>query len=335
MIHANRRGMTLIELLVVLGIIGILLGLTLPAVQRAREAARRLQCTNNLKQMAVALQTYQSTFGVYPFGVGMGPFGPIDAFSSPTARRFSLHSQLLPYIEQNNVYEMLDFSEAPFFPDTTGDPVAVMATGPSQDAAQVTISTFLCPSDSNRLSRPWGPNNYRSCNGSTWSGRAGDGMFGQATAIRPADIRDGLSNTAALSERILGDDDDTIVDMDSDLFGLDSPWTEPTLRAWCLELTEAEAATLSIHDSNGGMTWLEGNMSWTRYNHVLPPGHRSCKGWMTWNGVAMTANSHHPGGVNLALGEASVRFVSESIDADTWRALASIAGGETNPDGAF
>lgn len=335
MIYSNRRGITLIELLVVVAIIGVLVGLTVPAVQMAREAARRLQCTNNLKQMAVALGTYQSTFRVYPFGVGMGPLGPVDAFASPTARRFSLHSQLLPYIEQNNVYEMLDFSEAPFFPDTTGDPRAVMAAGPSQDAAQVTIPTFLCPSDSNRLRRPWGPNNYRSCNGSTWSGRAGDGLFGQATAIRPADVQDGLSNSAAVSERILGDDDDAHVDMDSDLFGLDSPWTESTLRAWCLALTEAEASTLSIHDSNGGMTWLEGNMNWSRYNHLLPPGLPSCKGWMTWNGVAMTANSRHPGGVNLALGDASVRFVAETIDADVWRALGSIAGGESIAGDAF
>ncbi|HUT94435.1 MAG TPA: DUF1559 domain-containing protein [Thermoguttaceae bacterium] len=331
----RKPGMTLIELLVVIGIIGLLMALLLPAVQMAREAGRRTKCMNNLKQMGIALQTYQTTFTVYPFGVGMGPRGPVDAFSSPMTRRFSLHSQLLPYVEQNNVYEILDFSVGAFFPDSSGDPLAVTGAGPNEDAAQVTIPTFLCPSDSNRLRRPWGPNNYRSCNGNTWSGRAGNGMFGQATAIRPADVRDGLSNSAALSERILGDDDDGHVDMDSDLFGLDSPWTEATLRDWCLELTEAEAATLHIQDSNGGMTWLEGNMNWTRYNHLLPPGSPSCKGWMTWNGVAMTATSHHPGGVNLALGEASVRFASETVDADVWRALGSINGGETIGQGAF
>ncbi|MFH1922488.1 MAG: DUF1559 domain-containing protein [Planctomycetota bacterium] len=335
MIHRRNLGFTLVELLVVITIIGILVGLLLPAVQMAREAGRRTRCTNNLKQIGIALTAYQGVYGVYPFGVGLGPAGPVDAFVSPLTRRFSLHSQLLPYVEQNNVYELLDFSVAPFFPDASGDPAIVTGNRPNEEAAQVTVPIFLCPSDSNRLNRPWGPNNYRSCNGSSWSGRAGNGMFGQATAIRPADVRDGLSNSAAFSERVLGDDDDGHVDLDSDLFGLQAPWTEETLRDWCLELTEAEAATLVIHDSNGGMTWLEGNMNWTRYNHLLPPGRQSCKGFLTWNGVAMTANSHHPQGVHLLLGDGSVRFVAETVDVDVWHALGTIAGGETLSQEAF
>jgi len=333
MVIRRKPGFTLVEILVVIAIIGILIASLLPAVQMAREAARRTSCLNNLKQIGTALATYQTTYRVYPFGVGLGPAGPVDAYVSPLTRRFSLHSQLLPYIEQENVFEQIDFSVTPF-PDMSGSYV-VTGSGPNEEAAQVTIPIFLCPSDSNRLNSPWGPNNYRSCNGSSWSGRAGNGMFGQATAIRPADVQDGLSNTAAFSERILGDDDDGHVDLDSDLFGLPAPWTEPALYDWCVHLTEAEAATLVIHDSNGGMTWLEGNMNWTRYNHLLTPGRQSCKGYLTWNGVGMTANSHHPGGVHLLLGDGAVRFVSETIQLDVWRAVGTIAGGEPVSHGAF
>ncbi len=142
-------------------------------------------------------------------------------------------------------------------------------------------------------------------------------------------MRDGLSNTAAFCERILGDDDDHRVELDSDLFGLPGPWTEDTLRQWCEQLTVAEAATVPIQDSNSGMTWLEGNMTWTRYNHLLTPGRPSCKGQMTWDGVAMTANSRHRHTVNLLQADGAVRSIAYAIDAATWRALATIAGAET------
>jgi len=324
----KRRGLTLIELLVVIGIIGMLVALVLPAVQYARETGRRSQCTSHLKQIGLALQSYQGAHGVFPFGVGADEDANTSTFTSPDSRRYSLHSQLLPYVEQAAVYGMIDFKVQPFEPDTTGDPSVVTGLGPNEEAAQARIPIFLCPSDSNRMQRPWGPNNYRSCNGSSWSGRGGNGMFGQVTAIRPGSVRDGLSHTAAFSERILGDDDRQFVDLDSDLFGMSAPWTEETLRDWCAQLTEAEAESAPFQDSDSGMTWLEGNMLWTRYNHLLPPGLPSCKGEKTWDGVAMTANSRHSGGVNLLLGDGAVRFVSETVDTDVWRALGTIAGGE-------
>jgi prepilin-type N-terminal cleavage/methylation domain-containing protein/prepilin-type processing-associated H-X9-DG protein len=331
----RKQGITLIELLVVVAVIGVLAALLLPAVQHVRETSRRTQCTSHLRQIGVGLQNYQGAHRVFPFGVGADADRAGSSFTSPDSRRFSLHSQLLPYLEQMPVYAMIDFRVQPFYPDTTGDPAVVTGQGPNEEAAQTHISVLLCPSDTNRLKRPWGPTNYRSCNGSTWSGRRGDGMFGQVTAIRPADVKDGLSNTAAFSERIAGDDDRSHIDLDSDLFGLPALWTEETLRNWCGELDEQQAASLPIQDSNGGMTWLEGNMNWTRYNHLLPPGRPSCKGEKTWDGVAMTANSRHPGGVNVLWGDGAVRFVSETIDSATWTAVGTIAGGELTSQDLF
>ncbi|WP_074313119.1 DUF1559 domain-containing protein [Singulisphaera sp. GP187] len=208
----------------------------------------------------------------------------------------------------------------------------ITGQGPNETAAQVWVDVFICPSDFNRMtSRPWGQVNYRSCNGSSWSGRTGDGLFGQATQIRPADVSDGLSNTAAASERLRGHDDFERVDFASDQFRLAAPWTEATFRTWCDELTDAEAAALPSTPTSAtlGLTWLEGNMSWTRYNHLLPPGRKTCVNGATWNGAAMTASSRHDGVVGLLLGDGSVRFVKYAVDPVVWKGLGTIAGSET------
>jgi prepilin-type N-terminal cleavage/methylation domain-containing protein len=324
----NRRAFTLIELLVTISIIGLLMALLLPAVQSARESARRMKCQANLRQLGIGLHNYLSACAVFPFGVGADSDGLIASVSSSQGRRYSLHSQLLPYIEQTAVFHGINFWVPPF---TSGDPALAADAGPNRTAACAVIAVFLCPSDFNRMpSRPWGQNNYRSCNGGSWSGRAGDGIFGQSTRISPADVRDGMSNTAAMSERVRGHDDYQRLDRAADLFREAAPWTEDAFRDWCASLSDQEAASYrkSASDANSGMTWLEGNMSWTRYNHVLPPGSRSCANGLTWNGVAMTASSRHPGVVLLLLGDGAVRPVKRSIAPAVWKALGTIAGGE-------
>jgi prepilin-type N-terminal cleavage/methylation domain-containing protein len=326
-----HRAFTLIELLVSVAIIGVLIGFLLPAVQRAREAARRIGCQANLRQIGIALGQYEQAAGVFPFGVGADADKVVSQIASPGNRRYSLHSQILPYIEQSALFNQINFYVQPFAPDQTGDPTLVTGDGPNETVAQIALAAFLCPSDSDRMpSRPWGKTNYRSCNGGSWSGRAGDGMFGQYTRIRPANVTDGLSNTAACSERLRGHDDYLNVDFDADLFRNAAPWTETTFRAWCLELGNIEATSLPHHPSeaNSGMNWLEGNMTWTRYNHLLPPGSKSCANGLTWDGVAMTANSRHDKIVGLLLGDGSVRVVKYSVDPRVWRGLATISGGE-------
>lgn len=238
---------------------------------------------------------------------------------------------MLPFLDQAALFQRINFSVHPFAPDLTGEPAIVTGSGPNEAAAQTRVSVFLCPSDYDRLRRPWGPNNYRSCNGNTWSGRGGNGLLGQITAIRPADVTDGLSNTAAFSERIRGDDDRQTIDMTTDLFGWSSIWTEDSPRNWCRGVTESDAALATSQDPTSGMTWLEGNMIWTRYNHVLNPGYPSCKNDITWNGVVMTASSRHSRGVNLLLGDGRVRFVDVNVDTEVWRAIDSIGGAEPYP----
>jgi prepilin-type N-terminal cleavage/methylation domain-containing protein/prepilin-type processing-associated H-X9-DG protein len=321
------RGFTLIEVLVVIAIIALIIALLLPAVFAAKEAGRRAWCTNNLKQIGLAIQSYHATNNVLPFGVGTDDDQAISTSGSLNARRYSCHAQLLAYLELGTVFNAINFMVNPFFPNVSGLGSPSGGPGVNGTAATTVISVFLCPSDQDRLVQPWGHNNYRCCNGSSWSGRAGNGMFGQASRIRFADITDGLSNTAAFCERDKGTGDPKVYDRSADLYANPGAWTQTTFSQWCASLTQAQAVTL-YHDVDGGQNWLEGNMNWTRYNHVLPPNSNACKNGLTWNGVAMTATSAHSGGVNLLLGDGSVRFVKTSIDLTTWQALGTISGGE-------
>jgi hypothetical protein len=170
---------------------------------------------------------------VFPFGVGSDADKVVSQITSQSNRRYSLHSQMLPYLDQSALFAQINFSVQPSAPDQTRDPSVVTDSGPNETVVQMKVAILLCPSDFDRMpSRPWGQTNYRLCNGGSWSGRAGDGMFGQATRVRPADVTDGLSNTAAVSERLRGHDDYPRMDVDADLFRNAAPWTEATFRAW-------------------------------------------------------------------------------------------------------
>jgi prepilin-type N-terminal cleavage/methylation domain-containing protein/prepilin-type processing-associated H-X9-DG protein len=324
---SGRRGFTLTELLVVLTIVGLLLALLLPAVQQVREAARLAQCRSHLRQIGLALHMYVDTHGVFPFGVGSDRDGAIANPASPESRRFALHAQILPQLGYADVFQTIDFSTWPFDPLLTPEPTVVVPASANHRAARIPIPVYRCPSDLDRLARPWARNSYRSCNGNTWDGRRGNGLFGQNSAIRPGDVIDGLSNTAAFSEKATGDDNDTVAELLTDLFDFPGTASESDLKSLCATLTAQDAASVP-HDSNSGLTWLEGNMNWTRYNHVLTPNSTSCKNGLTWYGVVMSATSRHRGGVNVLLGDGSVRFTSGHIDNAVWSSLGSIAGSE-------
>ncbi len=330
----RRRGFSLVEVLVVVAIIAILAALLLPAVQAAREAARRTQCRSNLKQIGLALHNYLATHSVFPFGVGGDLSGTPASYTAATNRRYAAHVMLLPDLDQLALYNRIDFNIPPFYPDESGTPSKFTSWSFNEPAAIVNLAVFNCPSDVLRLQSPWGPTNYRSCNGSTPAGTTGNGIFGLNTSTRPRDVTDGMSQTAVFSERIRGDDNNKAVDLRADLYSLDINLSDAELRTQCNNLTAAGVAG-RWQDSNGGMTWLEGNMNWTRYNHVLPPGFPSCKAGITWNKTIMTANSRHPGGVQLLLADGAVRFIGENLSPLVWQALGSMNGGENDAAQAF
>ena len=310
----RRSGFTLVELLVVIAIIGILVALLLPAVQAAREAARRMQCSNHLKQFGLALHNYHDTYKAIPIA-------DVDGTSTPV----SAHARLLPFLEQTALFNLVDFS-VPY--DHVNNTVA----------RNTEVTVFRCPSDPSRLpAAVGGKNNYY------WNAGAGIVMYASgATGQPPAngivfhnqpfrfnDIIDGLSSTAALAEKLTGDGSNGISSPRTDTF---RPGTYPNTPDEALQQCNAVDVTdLSKQGySNVGGPWLQQYHSTNQYNHVLPPNGRSCM--YPPGRIATTANSQHPGGLMLVLCDGSVRFVSTTIDLRTWRGLGSINGGEVLGD---
>jgi len=328
-VEGQRRAFTIVELLTVITIVGILLALLLSGVQSAREQARNLTCGNHLRQIGLAVNNYVAAYNMYPFGVGQDADVVTATFSSWRHRRYSTQTQLLPFLEQQNLYAQINFNVSPFFPDLSGDPDYVTGIGPNESAALTVVPVFLCPSDSNRTGRPWAGNNYRACNGSTWAGRTGNGLFGQGKMLRPSAILDGTSHVAAFSERLMGDGTHSRISLQQDVFADGNIWTEPALIPWCDDLTENAARLLRTQDSNGGMTWLEGNMNWTRYNHATVPGKPSCKNQISWNGITMPPSSRHRGGINLLFAGGSTRFISQHVDRQLWGDLGNLNSGRS------
>jgi len=332
--RVRQPGFTLIELMVVMAVIGILLALLLPSVQMVRETARRFQCQNNLRQLGLAAHSYHGSHGTLPFGVGPDSSSGDPQLGPSEERRYSAIAMLLPWLDQRNVYERIDFNVAPFHPFVlagVGQQSVIDSNGAvvtNAVAAKASIPVLLCPSDMDLIAFYWSRNNYRTCNGSSWSGRDGNGLFGQISSVRFGAVTDGLSTTAMFSERCKGSWNDAVYDPPSDLYDLVGVWNETTFTNACEALSKS-AATAYHQDVESGMTWLEGNMNWTRYNHVRTPNRISCKNGLTWDGVIMTATSRHTGGVNVVMGDGSVRFVSENVYPPIWQGLATIGGGES------
>ncbi|HUG70302.1 MAG TPA: DUF1559 domain-containing protein [Pirellulaceae bacterium] len=313
----SRLAFTLVELLVVIAIIGILVALLLPAVQAAREAARRSECSNNMKQIALGLHNYHDTYKCFPYGTRSGSI--------------SYLARMLPYIEQNALYDQIDFSVS--YNHALNLPVM-----------NTPVPAFLCPSDSDRLPTTLGArNNYYGNSGfnilfgnpstnpsnSNFSMPPCNGVFVPDRVIKFADIRDGTSNTACISEKIKGDGSNGMSTPESDTF---RPGTYPATPDEAYEQCRA----VNVLDltkqgySNVGAPWLYSYHSTTRYYHVTPPNGRSCM--YPPGRIATTAGSYHPGGANVALCDGSVRLVAETINVPTWRALGSRDGGEPLSD---
>jgi prepilin-type N-terminal cleavage/methylation domain-containing protein/prepilin-type processing-associated H-X9-DG protein len=315
----NRRGFTLIELLVVIAIIAVLIALLLPAVQAAREAARRAQCVNNLKQLTLAMHNYIDSNEALPLG---------RTLQAGTYRPFSEQARLLMYMEQNNVFNALNFSLSSYDPSNV--------TG-----AAATINSFLCPSDAGWVvppglilpGYPSGAVSYRGNEGTSvamWYGTddtsnvnngivpAPNGLFHSDNLIRIADITDGTSNTAAFSEHLIGDFSNSIATDASDTFEPGThPLTSDDAYQQCLGSVITNLAQQGY--SNVGAPWTYGYHSTTSYWHSGPPNSRSCM--FPPSRISTTANSRHPGGVNVSMADGSVRFIKNTVNLPTWRAL--------------
>jgi prepilin-type N-terminal cleavage/methylation domain-containing protein/prepilin-type processing-associated H-X9-DG protein len=314
-----RPAFTVIELLVVIGIIGLVVSLTLPAVQSSREAARRASCVNHLKQIGLAVQNYESDVGCFP---------PWMTWRAPLGPGASAHSMLLPHLEQASLYNAINFQVPPMG-------IGSLAPGqPNHTAAVQVVETFVCPSDALAGVQPYGSNNYRVNTGlcglcPSPTGEYYDGAF-TPRGTRPAEFTDGLSNTLAVSEKLvsgLG-----AYDPARDWLALDPrylpdqgllPWSE-----W-LAVCSSQTTITRTPDA-AGATWLIGGAWFTSFFSGAPPNTSIPDCGVSYNlgtGV-FAARSAHPGGVNAALADGSVRFVSSGIDPNIWRALGTRRGGE-------
>ena len=303
----QRSAFTLIELLVVIAIIAILIGLLLPAVQKVREAAARLQCQNNLKQIGLGLHNYHSSYGALPSG------------SNPTG--FTVVTQLLPYLEQGNIYNQVN--------------LAVPATSPANAAPTgMTIKILLCPSDRTGQTPPGqGGNNYFANYGTQpkffQNSSIANGVFAlreSSGGVRLTDITDGTSTTAAFSELRKGDFNNAKYSPQDWLnaSSLGMPTTVDQAYSLCQSI---DTTNLGYQWLSSGGEWLNDNATGTAYLHCGPPNSTNC-GFPANLTFCVNANSDHVNGVNVVLCDGSVRFVTSSISVPTWRALGTRALGD-------
>lgn len=296
----RRQAFTLIELLVVIAIIAVLIGLLVPAVQKVRESAARSQCQNNLKQICLAMHQYHDTNKHFPPG--------------GDANRISCQAYLLPYVEEDNIYNIIDFKTS---------------AGANTAAIAQRVSVYICPSDpTSSLPTGFSGNNYVFNYGSDikWGQTSTQGVcfFGGAVT-KFASITDGKSNTAMFSERRIGDFNNAVATSETDLFAnIGYPGNDPnTAISMC---TGIDPNNLSYQwRSDYGAHWMQ---IWhmTLYTHAGPPNMRSCA--YPPDRMMMVANSGHTQGVNLGLCDGAVRFVPNRISLSTWRALGTRNGRE-------
>jgi len=330
---------------VVIAIIAVLIALLLPAVQSAREAARRIQCTNNLKQMGLGLHNYEGVAGAFPPSNIASYIGGVYTYNG-----FSVHARILPFMEQGVAFNSINFS----FTHRTVQNSTVVG---------LALTCFLCPSDPNMsglTAFPSGVNarvpcygfnegdwfiwNGVSVNGSN-NGPNNRGVFGPNQSRRIATFTDGTSQTVLASDvkalnpfcQVGGQFSES--DLSSPTAPLPSPYADPLSVA--SEYTTV-AACNSIPPGQGHTAWVDGNPQETGMTTAFPPNKQARNPTsgadldiltvLTSHNQpqygAITARSYHPGGVNTLFADGSVRFIKSSIDGATWRALGTIAGAE-------
>ncbi len=349
-----RQAFTLIELLVVIAIIAVLIALLLPAVQSAREAARRAQCVNNLKQIGLALHNYHAATNSFPLGASKAP---LDAAQDTwTWNNWGANALMLPYLEQAPLYNAANFNLAPEpAPEPTPQDAGYASLGGYVNATVygTKLAAFLCPSDPN-AGNPDNNNYHASVGTSTFFIGATDlgypsgessGVFAMQAAYSIASITDGTSNTIAYAEAMTGSlntggptkgngTGPSNSGLAANVYDVSSlPLTSLT--------TDWQACTLSFKTlylaNDRGYRWAAGIMGYSLFNTVVPP---NGGGQYPWNNCRVSccdqaqsshylpASSWHPGGVNVLKADGSVSFIKTSIYLRTWFALGTRANGE-------
>lgn len=304
----------------VVAIIGMLVALLLPAVQSAREASRRTSCINNLKQLGLALQSFHSSFGRFPPGRG-----------APPPRVFSPHAYLLPYVEESSLQAQIDLNSAPTNLTIAGK---AFSGATNAQAASSVVVMLQCPSDfeSGRVpGSTFGGTNYAANTGSGTvnygSLNSADGIFFFDSSVAFRNLADGSSHTSAFSERMLGNGLPITTLSSQDQIGF-----------YIRELASGTDVTIDNCLPTGaggwysarGAKWILGNYGNTLYNHYYTPNSTTfdCMNNPQQKAL-MTARSNHPGGVNVAFCDGSVRFIENDVALEVWRAMSTRAGGET------
>lgn len=331
----KRRGFTLVELLVVIAIIGILVGLLLPAVQAAREAARRMSCSNNMKQLALSMHNYESSFKKVSRlatwvdkGLGM---------QQSNWNGYSAHVGILPFIEQNNLFQQFTFT---LYHYDNPNPLPAGVSRTPLILGRTPIPAFLCPSD-----RPYpsaaelGQNNYGWSEGTNvgWNTAAGNqnGFYKRNIDTKFGDITDGLSNTIMMAEFVKGDATTAILTNMGDFArNIPVPFAIRPTQAQLDAYGALTAAAGANHRADAGFRWTAPGFYNTAINTVAPPNWRFPAG-MICDGCGQgdsqgvfPARSRHTGGVMHALGDGSVTFISNSVDLITYQALGTAIGGD-------
>jgi prepilin-type N-terminal cleavage/methylation domain-containing protein len=343
----RRRGFTLIELLVVIAIIAILIALLLPAVQQAREAARRTQCKNNLHQLGLALHNYHDSHRIFPLSQMGGVTGDADW------RGHSVHVMILPYIDQAPLYNQYNMDVWCWWDSGKGPHMVNAANSPGR----VVIPAFLCPSDPVRSRDGTGTrpgNNYPVCEGANGGmfndGVAGgvnprnkaNGIFNVRIEVPIAGVQDGTSNVIMAAEQLITGSspaNDRLTSL-RQAVAIPSGWdgsflTQAQLDDWGTRCTNSTNA----QRTETGAFWNTGVHEQSTFNTLLPPNSKyqnctaHCSGCAPDGPAMVGARSNHEGGVHVCLADGSARFISENIDYMTWQRLGSRHDGQ--PLGEF